>query len=201
MKCCKSNSDGTDRYENGTQLLPASWLDDSREINNQKRGEMIANVSLKFSLVKTKIVLSPDHCPATWCDLLASRSLESRPQHWLFMRNCVRALHREISSLHCCQRCSLHFIKGLSLVRKQLFDSCLLGSVPVTYGSKLDGGTRLSKGNSFQFYDEITLVVFPAAKIKCWRASGFDLWQEPYYGVTSDLWKEGRGSLDLVRSF
>lgn len=65
MKCCKSNSDGTDRYENGTQLLPASWLDDSREINNQKRGEMIANVSLKFSLVKTKIVLSPDHCPAT----------------------------------------------------------------------------------------------------------------------------------------
>lgn len=62
MKCCESNSDGTDRWENGAQLLPASWLDDSLAINNQKLGEMIANVSFKFSLVKTKIVLSPNHC-------------------------------------------------------------------------------------------------------------------------------------------
>ena len=75
MKCCKSNSDGTDRYENGAQLLPASWFDDSLEINNQKLGEMIANVSLKFSLVKTKIVLSPNHCRTKLCYLLFSCSL------------------------------------------------------------------------------------------------------------------------------
>lgn len=62
MKCCESNSDGTDRYENGAQLLLASWLDDSPAINNQKLGEMIENVSLKFSLVKTKIVLSLSYC-------------------------------------------------------------------------------------------------------------------------------------------
>lgn len=47
MKCCENNSDGTDRYENGTQLLPAPRLDDSLAINNQKLGEMIVNVSFK----------------------------------------------------------------------------------------------------------------------------------------------------------
>ena len=52
MKCRKSNSDGTDRYEIGALLLPASWLDDSLEINNQKLSEMIKNVSLKISVVK-----------------------------------------------------------------------------------------------------------------------------------------------------
>lgn len=34
----------------GAQLLPASWFDDSLEINNQKLGAVLANVSLKFSL-------------------------------------------------------------------------------------------------------------------------------------------------------
>lgn len=75
MKCCKSNSDGTDRYENGAQLLPASWLDDSLEINNQKLREMIKYVSLKFPVVKTKIVLSPNHRLTKLCFLLSSRSL------------------------------------------------------------------------------------------------------------------------------
>lgn len=75
MKCRKSNSDGTDRYENGAQLLPAAWLDDSLEINNQKLSEMIKNVSLKFSVVKTKIVLSPNHHPTKLCFLLSCCSL------------------------------------------------------------------------------------------------------------------------------
>lgn len=77
MKRCESNSDGTDRYENGAQLLPAFQFDDSPAINNQKLGEMIANVSLKFSLVKTKIVLSQNHCWTKLCYLLSSCSLEN----------------------------------------------------------------------------------------------------------------------------
>lgn len=61
----------------GAQLLPASRLDDSLARNNQKLGEMIENVSLKFSLVRTKIVLSPNRCWTKFCCLLSSCSLES----------------------------------------------------------------------------------------------------------------------------
>lgn len=39
MKCCESNSLGTDRCDSGAQLLPASRLDDSPAINNPKLGE------------------------------------------------------------------------------------------------------------------------------------------------------------------
>lgn len=56
---------------------PASQPDDSHAINNQKPGEVIANVNLKFSLVKTKIVLSPNQCRAKLCCLLSSWSLEN----------------------------------------------------------------------------------------------------------------------------
>lgn len=91
---------GTDRSENGAQLLPASWLDDSLAINNQKLGEMIANVSLKFSLVKTEIVLSPNHCWTKLCSLLSSCSLETFFTPDFFMLNGFRALHRQMSSLY-----------------------------------------------------------------------------------------------------
>lgn len=56
----ESGSDGPDGDERGAQLLPAARLDDSLATNHQKLGEMIENVTLKFSLVRTKIVLSPD---------------------------------------------------------------------------------------------------------------------------------------------
>lgn len=67
---------------------------------------MIANVSLKFSLVKTKIVLSPNHCWTKLCYLLSSCPLENILQlpSPLFMLNWVRGLPRQISSLY---RCSL----------------------------------------------------------------------------------------------
>lgn len=83
---------------------PAFRLDDSPAINNQKLGEMIANVSFKFSLVKTEIVLSPNHCQSKLCSLLSFswETLFTPLFFIIFMLNGVRALHRQISSLHWC---------------------------------------------------------------------------------------------------
>lgn len=106
MKCRKSNSDGTDRYENGAQLLPASWLDDSLEINNQKLSEMIKYVSLKFPVVKTKIVLSPNHRLTKLCFLLSFCSLGNilHPVFFFFYADLCESTSRWISSP---PRCSL----------------------------------------------------------------------------------------------
>lgn len=105
---------GADRYKSGAQLLPASWLDDNLVINNQKLGKMIANVSFKFSPVKTEIVLSPNHCWTKLCYLLSSCSWETFfTPIFFFMLNGVRALHRQISSLRGCSLLLSPFDKDL----------------------------------------------------------------------------------------
>lgn len=77
MKRCESNLDGIDRYENGVQLFLVFQFDDSFVINNQKLGEMIVNVSLKFLFVKIKIVLLRNYCWIKLCYFLFFCLLEN----------------------------------------------------------------------------------------------------------------------------
>lgn len=99
MKRRESSSDETGRDERGAQLLPASCLDDGLAINHQKLGEMIENVSLKFSLVRTKIVLSPNHCWTQLCYLSSFCSLENFLHPDFFVPNCVSASQTNFPSV------------------------------------------------------------------------------------------------------
>lgn len=159
---------------------------------------MIANVSLKFSLVKTEIVLSPDRCWTKLCYLLPSHSLETFFASDFFMLNGFRALHWQMPSLYWCALLFSPFNKDLVGSKSNCltsllvnFSACHLQLWVTQWGPVSVKEIRLGpwRRNSLCGTDKILKNI------------GVFICLRSHYAVTSDLWKGDWGSFNLVLSF